>query len=279
MKKSHREKILLVLVFLIGLSIFTYPALSDYIARRNVIQSVNDYDKVVINLSDEEIAKMWERARGYNDNLKGDPVVDPFIMGSGRVLPEDYLEILSMEDSIMGYIDIPSINVYQPIRHDTSEEVLKKGAGHIEQTALPIGGEGNMPVITAHTGFAGADMFNRLTELKVDDIFLLHILDETLTYQVDDVKVILPEDVESLIPIEDKDYVVLMTCTPYGVNSHRLLVRGIRIANLQDIVREKDQVPFPWRLFVMVTVAVLLFVLVLIWNHKRNKKEEGAKET
>ena len=278
MKGKYRGGLLLILTFLIGLGIFIYPTLSDYVARRNVVQSASTYERKITDLSDEAIDDMWEKAEVYNNSLKGDPVLDPFISGSGRVLQEDYLKVLDMEDSIMGYVDIPSIRVYQPIRHDTSEEVLKRGAGHIEQTALPIGGEGNLSVITAHTGFAGAEMFNRLIELEIDDTFLIHVLDETFTYQVDDIKVILPEEVESLLPVEGKDYVVLMTCTPYGVNSHRLLVRGIRTANtLESEMFIPEQVTFPWHLVMMVAGAMMMMALVIIWNKYSNKKIETTK--
>ena len=272
--KNIYIKLILSLFFLIGLAIFIYPTLSDYIARRNVITGASTYERRVTNLSSEEIEVMWAEAMKYNDSLNGDPVPDPFIPGSGRILPENYIKVLDTGDGIMGYVDIEKIKVYLPIYHGSSDEVLEKGAGHIEQTTLPIGGEGNLSVITAHTGYSGAEMFNRLIELIEGDTFKIHILDETFTYQVDDIKVIEPEEIESLLPVEGKDYVTLVTCTPYGVNSHRLLVRGERIANAPEQVSTKvEEVPFPWRLVVMVAVAMVLFIAVLLWNHRREKKQ------
>ena len=265
---SIRTKLAMVLIFLIGMGIFIYPSLSDYVARRNVIQGSTHYERQITDLSDEAIEKMWKEARQYNDSLNGDPVPDPFIPGSGRILPENYLKVLDTEDGIMGYVDIEKIKVYLPIYHGSSDEVLEKGAGHIEQTTLPIGGNGNLSVITAHTGYSGAEMFNRLIELIEGDTFKIHVLDETFTYQVDDIKVIEPEEIESLLPVEGKDYVTLVTCTPYGVNSHRLLVRGERIANAPEQVKTKvEEVPFPWELMMVVTLLGLLFLSLLLWNH------------
>ena len=272
--KNIYSKLIMGLLFLVGLAIFTYPTLSDYIARKNVIQGSIHYEKQITDLSDEVIKEMWSKARAYNDSLNGDPVPDPFIPDSGRILPDNYLSILDTEDGIMGYVEIEKIKVYLPIRHGTSDEVLEKGAGHIEQTSLPIGGIGNLSVITAHTGYSGAEMFNRLIELSEGDTFKIYILDEVFTYQVDDIKVIEPEEIESLLPVTGRDYVTLVTCTPYGVNSHRLLVRGERIENdLEQIpMQVADAVHFPWQLAIMVTLAIMLFIIVILWTYWREKQ-------
>jgi len=279
MQGQRSRRILLILVFFLGLAIFTYPTLSDYMARRSVTQGATTYGEQITQLSDEVIAEMWEEARAYNDSLNGMPVPDPFIPGSGRVLPENYRSVLDVEEGIMGYVEVSSIKVYLPIRHGVSEEVLEKGAGHIEQTTLPIGGIGNHSVITAHTGFTGAEMFNKLTELVQGDTFLLHVLDETFTYEVDDITVILPEEIEKLLPEEGEDYVTLVTCTPYGVNSHRLLVRGTRIENIEDVERVVEEGGVPWRLVLMVGIAIILFILILIWNRRKLRKTKERKLT
>ena len=272
MQGKRSSRILLILVFFLGLAIFIYPALSNYIARNHVVRDSNIYQRNITQLSDEVIEKMWEEAKVYNDSLNGVPVPDPFIPGSGRVLPENYRSVLDVEEGIMGYVEIPSIKVYLPIRHGVSEEVLEKGAGHIEQTTLPIGGVGNHSVITAHTGFAGAEMFNRLTELVKGDTFLLHVLDKTFTYEVDDITVILPEEIENLLPVEGEDYVTLVTCTPYGVNSHRLLVRGSRMPNVRDVETEIMQVSSSYILIIVVTVAMLVFIFLRIGLKQKEKK-------
>ena len=271
--KSKLGVLIMILVFLMGMGFFIYPTLSDYLARKNVIRGASEYRHTITDLSQEQMDKMWAEAEEYNDSLNGDPVPDPFIPGSGRILPENYIKVLDMKDGIMGYIEIPKIRVYLPIYHGASDEVLELGAGHIEQTTLPIGGSGNLSVITAHTGFSKAEMFNRLIELKNNDIFSIRILDKILTYQVDDIRTILPEEIESLLPVDGKDYVTLVTCTPYGVNSHRLLVRGIRIPNApEQMLSEIEEIPFPWKLVVMVAVAFILFLIVFLWNNKRKRK-------
>ena len=272
------DKLLLVLFFIIGMSIFIYPPLSDYIARRNVVVGANSYEQNISSLSTEEKNRLMAEAKEYNDSLSNETVEDPFIPGSGRAISANYNKVLNTEDGIMGYVDIRKISVYLPIRHGSSEDVLTKGAGHIEQTHLPIGGEGNLSVVTAHTGFAGADMFNRLIELEIGDTFMLHVLDQTTTYRVDDISVIDPEDIEKLLPVEGKDYTTLITCTPYGVNSHRLLVRGIRIPNVEEAIATTREIPFPWRLVVMSGISIFIFIVILVWNSRRDKKRrEDAK--
>ena len=275
MKKTHSGKAFLILAFLLGLAIFVYPSLSDYLARRIVIREADTYDKHITQLSGEVIEQMWEEARDYNDSLNGNPVPDPFIPGSGRVLPENYLRVLDVENGIMGYVDIPDIRVYLPIRHGISDEVLEEGVGHIEQTSLPIGGIGNHSILTAHTGLVGAEMFNRLIELTQGDVFQIHVLDATFTYEVDDISVILPEEIESLLPVAGEDYVTLVTCTPYGVNSHRLLVRGTRIENIENEERTIQKIAFPWELLWLVVVAILIFILVLVWRNRQEKQKRA----
>ena len=276
MKKTYSGKAFLILAFLLGLAIFIYPTLSDYLTRRIVIQEADTYDKHITELSGEVIDEMWEEAIAYNNSLNGNPVPDPFIPGSGRVLPENYLRVLDIEDGIMGYVDIPDIRVYLPIRHGTSDEALEKGAGHIEQTSLPIGGLGNHSILTAHTGLVGAEMFNRLIELKRGDVFRIHVLDETFRYEVDDINVILPEEIESLLPVAGEDYVTLVTCTPYGVNSHRLLVRGTRIEDVEDVERVVRKQEVPWKLLLVIIVAMLMLIWVLVWKRRKDREiEEG----
>ena len=271
--KRNKDKILMIVCFLIGMTIFIYPPLSDYIARRNVVAGANTYERNTSSLSSEEKNRLLTEAKEYNDSLSSEKVEDPFVPGSGRAISANYNKMLNTEDGIMGYVDVPGISVYLPIRHGSSEEALTKGAGHIEQTHLPIGGEGNLSVITAHTGFAGADMFNRLIEMEIGDTFMIHILDQTATYQVDDIAVIDPEDIAKLLPVVGKDYATLVTCTPYGVNSHRLLVRGERIPNVEDAITAAKEVPFPWRLVVMSGISVFIFVVIWVWNSRRGNEK------
>jgi LPXTG-site transpeptidase (sortase) family protein len=277
-KNTKLDKVLLVLFFIIGMAIFIYPSVSDYVARRNVIQGASTYKREISSLSKAERDKLLKEAEEYNASLGSEKVEDPFVPGSGRAISANYNKVMNTKDGIIGYVDIPRLKIYLPIRHGSEEDVLTKGAGHVEQTHFPIGGEGNLSVITAHTGFTGADMFNRLIEMKLKDTFMIHVLDETLTYEVDDISVIDPEDIEKLLPVQGKDYVTLLTCTPYGVNSHRLIVRGHRIVNAPREVKTVQEVPFPWRLVIMCGMAILMFTLIIIWNWYRRRGNRNKKE-
>lgn len=247
-KKKKNPLLLLapLLLFAVGAGIFLYPAISNMLAERQQENVIRTYQAKVSEMDQAQIDAAWAEAEEYNENLAGDPVHDPFVMGSGYVLPENYSEVLNINgDGVMGYVDIPEIDVYLPIYHGTSEEVLAEGAGHLEMTALPIGGLDRHPVISAHRGLPSAELFTRLDEMETGDRFYIHVLDQTLAYEVDQIEVIEPEELSLLQPEEDKDLVTLLTCTPYAVNTHRLLVRGTRVpyeeTETEDSSRTADQ--------------------------------------
>lgn len=219
--------LLAVLLFVIGAGIFLYPTISNYLAENEQIAVIQDYQEQVENGSTVDLEAEWKKAEIYNENLAGDPVRDPFVPGSGYALPDNYEEVLNV-GGVMGYVEIPKIDVMLPIYHGSSEEVLEKGVGHIESTALPIGGTFRHSVLTGHRGLPSAELFTRLDELAVGDLFFIHVLDKTLAYEVDQIKTVLPTELEDIQAIPDRDLVTLLTCTPYGVNTHRLLVRGTR---------------------------------------------------
>ena len=176
---------------------------------------IRSYQAAVDESNRQKLEEEWQKAEEYNENLAGDPVHDPFVMGSGYVLPDNYEEVLNLNgDGVMGYLEIPRIDVELPIYHGTSEEVLEKGAGHLEATALPIGGKNRHPVISAHRGLPSAELFTRLDEMEIGDWFYLSVLDETLAYEVDKITVIEPEELEFLTPEENRDLLTLLTCTP-----------------------------------------------------------------
>ncbi len=231
--KNNSEKLLLIIsiIFIIlGVGIFLYPSISNYLAEKNHIDIIRNYDDLIVKIDEEKINDEKEKAKIYNENLSGDPVHDPFVIGSGYALPENYKEVLNVgDDGVMGYVDIPKISVYLPIYHGTSDEVLEKGVGHIQNTSVPIGGKSTHSVLTGHTGLPNAELFTRLDELGIGDIFYIHVLDDVLTYKVFETKVILPDKIDELQILNGKDYVTLVTCTPYGVNSHRLLVKAERV--------------------------------------------------
>lgn len=230
-KKSKRggclAPLLAVLLFFIGAGIFLYPTVSNYLAENQQIAVIQNYQQQVENESTVDLEAEWKKAEIYNESLAGDPVRDPFVPGSGYALPDNYEEVLNV-GGVMGYVEIPKIDVMLPIYHGSSEEVLAKGVGHIESTALPIGGTFRHSVLTGHRGLPSAELFTRLDELAVGDLFFIHVLDKTLAYEVDQIKTVLPTELEDIQAIPDRDLVTLLTCTPYGVNTHRLLVRGTR---------------------------------------------------
>lgn len=229
--KSEKILLIIAIIFIIvGTGIFLYPSISNYFAEKNHVEAIRNYDKMVVKIGEDSLKKEKEKAQTYNENLSGDPVHDPFVLGSGYALPENYKEVLNISgDGIMGYIQIPKISVDLPIYHGTSEEVLEKGVGHIQNTSVPIGGNSTHSVLTGHTGLPNAELFTRLDELVVGDIFYIHVLNEILTYKVYEIKVVLPDNIDELRITSGEDLVTLVTCTPYGVNSHRLLVKAKRV--------------------------------------------------
>ncbi|MGI6011817.1 MAG: class C sortase [Ruminococcus sp.] len=284
-KKNPLVLLAPLLIFAVGAGIFLYPAVSNFLAERNQSNVIHTYQAKVNELDQEEIDEAWAEAIEYNENLAGDPVHDPFVMGSGYVLPDNYEEVLNLNgDGVMGYVEIPKIDVYLPIYHGTSEEVLAEGAGHLDVTALPIGGEGNHSVISAHRGLPSAELFTRLDEMEEGDTFYIHVLDQTLAYEVDQIEVILPEELTLLQPEEGKDLVTLLTCTPYAVNTHRLLVRGTRVPYEEAEARDSEQIldsDSGWRTEYMIAVAagigvlvLLIVVICIVWKIRRKSRRE-----
>lgn len=214
MSRNNRKKILFgsFIFLLLGVGVFLYPVISNYQESRLHEKIIRGYETAVIQADKELMKTEWKKAQEYNQKLR-----------------DDYENILNLEGTgVMGYIEIPKIDVRLPIYHGSEEESLKKGVGHIEKTSLPIGGKGTHCVLTGHRGLPSAQLFTRLDELTECDLIYLRMLDETLAYEVDNITVVLPEEVENIRISPEHDYVTLVTCTPYGVNTHRLLVRGRR---------------------------------------------------
>ena len=291
--KNNSEKLLLIIsiIFIIlGVGIFLYPSISNYLAEKNHIDIIRNYDNLIVKINEEKINEEKEKARIYNENLSGDPVHDPFVIGSGYALPENYKEVLNVsDDGVMGYVEIPKISVYLPIYHGTSDEVLEKGVGHIQNTSVPIGGNSTHSILTGHTGLPNAELFTRLDELGIGDIFYIHVLDDVLTYKVFETKVILPDKIDELRILNGKDYVTLVTCTPYGVNSHRLLVKAERVEYEEYSVTKsttdeegtdtKKESPSKHYYLTgtqigIVILALILMITVIIIVSMRNKKNK-----
>ena len=219
------------LLFLIGVGLVLYPVVSDWYIGRHQASVVASYDEEAARLSQEQIETELARAHAYNESLLGNVVLtDPFDAEGLAEQNTEYDDLLNINgDSVMGSIDIPRVDIYLPIYHTTDAEVLAKGAGHLKNSSLPVGGTGTHAIISGHTALPSAELFNNLSDVEKGDVFYIHVLNETLAYEVDQIKVVLPDNIEDLLINRNEDYVTLVTCTPYGINSHRLLVRGRRI--------------------------------------------------
>ena len=223
--KKHSGTILLVLIFFVGLAVMLYPTISDYINQRNQTRVVNSYAQQVDGLSDADYTAYFDAADVFNQEIAADP--DALYHADHFSTYSTTLDVTGT--GIMGYITIPRIGVELPIYHGTSDSVLQIAAGHLEGTSLPVGGASTHAVISAHRGLPSAKLFTNLDQLEVGDTFTITVLDRVLTYEVDKISIVLPTETDELKIAEGKDYVTLMTCTPYGINTHRLLVRGRRV--------------------------------------------------
>lgn len=222
-------------LFLLGALILLYPSVSAYLNSQNQAKVVEDYSNQVKQMNDAETEKELQKAREFNENLKRTVVIDPFTEEMNQQLSEEYLKILNKNNGQIGTLVIPKIQLKLPVYHGTDAKVLKKGVGHIQNTAFPVGGSGTHAVLSAHRGLPEARLFTDLDKLEKGDTFFIQVLDETLAYEVDQIKTVLPEDTGDLLASEGQDYVTLVTCTPYGVNTHRLLVRGKRVPYDQKV--------------------------------------------
>ena len=271
-----------LLIFAAGVGIFVYPAVSNWMAERRQAEAIERYEEDVTVLEPEEIQDQIARAQEYNQNLAEDELHDPFLQGEQYVISSGYNDVLNYnEDGIMAYVEIPCIDVSLPVYHGTSEEVLQKGAGHLAASSLPVGGEGTHSVISAHRGLPSARLFTDLDEVETGDVFYIHVLDETLAYQVDQIETVEPDELNSLRVVKGRDLVTLLTCTPYAVNTHRLLVRGTRIPyeEAREIQEEQEQNALPLWLreyFTSIVVGIfflaLLITAVLLWRKRSRRK-------
>lgn len=275
MKKGSISTIILILVLVTGLSLLLYPSFSNYWNDLHQTKAIANYDSVMANMSDEDYSHLFEEAMAYNQALR--KIQFP-LMYYGEIPGYDtFLNVTG--NGIMGYINIEKINVQLPIYHGTSEEVLQIAVGHVEGTSLPTGGDGTHCVLSAHRGLPSARLFTDLDLLDIGDTFTLSIIDLLLTYQVDQILIVEPNDVESLYPVDGEDYCTLVTCTPYGVNSHRLLVRGTRIENEKQFanirVTADASIIDPVLVAPFVAAPILLVLFVLLMLPKPRKKREG----
>lgn len=278
------------LIFLLGLGIMLYPLISNAYIEYKQKSVITNYEETVKEMPKDTINEELERARDYNKLLIGTAIVtDPFDPEAQKKLEEssDYFNILNLDEKgLMGYVVIPKINVNLPIYHGTSEEVLQKGVGHLQNTSLPVGGESTHAVLSGHTGLSSAKLFTDLDKLEEGNIFYIKTLGETFAYEVDQIKIVEPHETSDLLIESDKDYVTLVTCTPYSINTHRLLVRGTRVPYTEEVEEEikkeeKENVGSTWRDEYFKALAVglgglailgIIFIIVVLIKKKGRKK-------
>lgn len=283
---KHKTVIFLTLGFLVGICILLYPAFSNYWNSKTQSRAITNYESVLENLKPEDYAAIFENAHAYNKALYETdfPLTDyPDVPG--------YSDTLCITDhDMIGYLKIDRIGVELPIYHGTSDSVLSRGVGHLQGSSLPVGGENTHSVMSAHRGLPSAKLFTDLDRMEIGDTFQIVVLDQVLTYQVDQIKVITPREISDLQIVEGMDYCTLFTCTPYGINTHRLLVRGVRI----ETIKEKPAIYVSNEAFriepLLVTPAVAAPMLLVLLIHllvkyreppkntQQKKKEEGGTE-
>ena len=277
------------LMILSGVGVASYPVISNMVAQRHASTAIQNYDETVQNMDTEKLDAAKEAARRYNEQLGS--ALDRDAAGEAEETGTSYVDLIDVGESL-GYITIPKIDVNLPIYEGTSDDVLLKGVGHLEGSSYPLGGESTHSVLTGHRGLAEAVLFTDLDKLQEGDKFYLHIMDEVLAYQVDQVKVVLPEETDDLTIVQGQDYCTLVTCTPYAINTHRMLVRGTRVPyNGEEETGDTPQVvqyqalhtgtvvkrivdAWPW---ISVTGSVIIggeALLLLLLLHRCKKREE-----
>lgn len=272
--KKKVTTILLILIFVAGLAILAYPTISDYWNSFHSSRAIMSYADTVSALSEEDYDRLFSEAQAYNRRMLDR--TNPFLPSEQE--KEEYEQLLNTGgDGIMGYIEIPIIDVTIPIYHGTSEGVLQVAVGHLDWTSLPVGGESTHAVLSGHRGLPSAELFTRLDRLAVGDVFMLNILNEVLTYEVDQILIVLPEDVSALQITEGKDYCTLVTCTPYGINTHRILVRGHRVdtnlAHTVHVTSDAIQIE-PVMIAPIVAVPLLVAIFSLIFAVDQREWED-----
>ena len=265
--KKVLSTVLIILVFIAGIAVFLYPTVSHYLYEKNSTRAITEHSENLSKLSPEVIAEEKEAVRRYNKSLFENAVVltDPFDPDAYPITDGEYTELLAFDD-VMAYIEIPAISVYLPIYHGTEEETLLIGVGHLENTSLPTGGESTHAVLSAHCGLPSARLFTDLNLLREGNIFRIYVLDETLTYQVYGIETVDPDDSSSLFIQEGEDLVTLITCTPYGKNTHRLLVHGRRIEEKDEALIEEPtiQKKMTWEDYTKLAAVAITAVFILL---------------
>ena len=273
--------ILLVAIFFVGLSVLLYPTISDFQNEKRQSKAIVDYDKLIENLTPEDYSAYFEKAEAYNQKIRN--MNFPFLNHSS--IAEEYYDTLDVNgDGMMGHITIEKIKVQLPIYHGTSDAVLNTAVGHVEGSSIPLGGESTHTVLSAHRGLPSAKLFTNLDKMEIGDVFSIRILDKTITYQIDQILIVLPEEMDPLNLEMGKDYCTLVTCTPYGINTHRMLVRGVRIENIEsdkevNVITEAYQVdPLIVTPAVAAPILGILLIVLLVKSGKNSRKKAKSQQ-
>ena len=274
--KKHVSTIVMVVIFICGLSLFLYPTVSDLYNDYLNKKLIGEYQEAFSDIDEETYQKSMKDAKAYNENLHNTEKL--------QELGLTYENVLNVANNgIMGYIEIPKISVSLVIYHSIDEDLLQSGIGHVEGTALPVGGENTHAVLAGHTGLPSAKLLTNLDHLKTGDTFSIHVLDEVLVYQIDDISVVEPHEVSKLNVISGKDCVTLVTCTPYGVNSHRLLVRGVRmdensVSGSGSIKVQNDIFNIEMKYLLTGSLVALVIVYVVVRKVRKHLVKGGEKK-
>jgi len=273
-KKNNLSTLFLILILFVGLSLLLYPSVSDYWNSFTQSKAIASYVDEVANLEEEDYSHFWDSARDFNEALN--QRVNRYLLD--EELQQQYIQQLNISgNGVMGHVEIPAIGCALPIYHGTGDAVLQVAIGHLEWTSLPVGGESTHCVISGHRGLPSAKLFTDLDKLVVGDVFMLRVLDEVLTYEVDQILIVEPNVTDALQIVEGEDYCTMVTCTPYGVNSHRLLVRGHRIENIEEakvvrVTANAIQIE-PMVVAPVVAMPMLLVLLILLMLPQRHNRE------
>lgn len=280
MTRRRRRRWSSVISMVLGVLVLLTPVVLTQIKNMEQAEVARRYSATVASLDATARQEMLEQARRYNANLRSSGARDPWGQPPDTAAPayQDYLRQLNTTDA-MARVRVPAVGVDLPVQHGTSQRTLATGVGHLYGTALPVGGEGTHSVLTGHTGLATLTMFDNLTHIKAGDVFIIDVLGTSMAYRVDEIRVVLPTELESLRPVPGHDYVTLVTCTPYGLNTHRLLVRGERLTEVpQDLPQQYHSPWQPWMVGVIV-VSIVVLVYLIWWllaeRRRKNRKEKN----
>lgn len=275
MVEKFKKNWKIILIFVLGLMIAIYPIISNYYYTVENNNQVKDFQEAVAEMPSKEVLERIDLAKAYNDTLDPSRLADPYTEREKKGV-ENYARMLEVREKI-GYIDVPKINQQIPVYAGTSEDILQHACGHLEGTSLPIGGKDTHAVITAHRGLPQVKLFRDLDKMEVGDLFFFTNVKETLAYKVDQILVVEPWDFEPVLVVEGKDLMTLLTCTPYMINSHRLLVRGHRVPYVPEVKEEIERAKFNYKSLIVpgIVLAVVMLIIFLYIRHRRRRRYEG----